>query len=333
MPALGELWRGRFQIGLEATPGTAVPATRIMYFRPDSSLSREREARRHHMATTTRDNVRAVTHGPVTAGGTVSLPVSAQEMLEMLRISMNGATVPTGTGPYLWTFKPGTDLETITIEWHDGARAWVGTGMRGNTLRIAGNVRQENIATIELFGQDVNVLGGGITPALTERLPQFFEGWQTRLYIGALGGTVPATPATTTNQILGTLLNWDVTFNNNLTRKYFAEHTLQAGAVPSGELEVTCTFTFEGNSATTAAEFTNWNTDVNRLVTLMFSDNTDTDWLAIDLPGSWSTVDLTGNEEGTRTYQFTYGYVYDTTNGYGVQVRSSNPRAAASIYT
>jgi hypothetical protein len=290
-----------------------------MYWQPDSNLSREREARRHRFMTTTRDNVRAVTTGPVTAGGTVSLPVSADELIEPLLMTVNGDATATGG---VWNFTPGLNLDTTTIEWHDGANIWQGTGMRGNTLRFAGNVRQENIATMELFGQNVATLGS-LTASLAERVPQFFEGWQTKVYVDDFG-TAPGT-----TQVLGTLLNWDVTFNNNLTRKYFAENTLQAGAVPIGELEVTATFTLEAHSPATVAEFANWDANTLRVVSLVFGLADDSTFVALDLPGAWSTVDLTGSEEGTRTYQFTYGYVYDATNGYGIRVRCKTARTTA----
>lgn len=320
----GEIWRGTFQIGLETTPGVAVPATRRLYLRTDSNLTREREPRRWHFMTTTRDNVRASTLGPVSAGGTISLPVSSAELVEFLLMTMNGDATATGG---LWEFTPGLNLDTTTIQWADGARLWEGTGMRGNTIRFAGSVGAENICTIELFGQDVRVLPA-LTPALPERLPTFFEGWETAIFIGDIGAD-PTLPAECP-QVLGMLLNWDITFNNNLGRKYFAQNNLEAGAIPVGELEVTAQFTLEAVSTGAIDEYTAWDDNTPRLVSLVFGNNApDNDFLALDLPGVWQTVDLTGEDEGTRVYQFNYAYQYDPDNGWGVRIRADNSRTTA----
>lgn len=259
----GELWRSYFQIGREDPIGTPVAATRRMYFRPDSRLSRERDARPHRFATASRDNVRAHTLGPVKVGGKVSLAMSATELIEVLLITMAGGVTPTGSGPNkLWTFTPAETLEAATVEWQDGARSWQASGVHGNKLTISGAVNGENTCTVELFGRAMGL--EDMTAALPERLPQFSEGWQTKLFVDAFG----ATPGTT--QVTGTLINWEVEIDNALARKYFAECTLDAGAIPVGELGITAKLTYEAASAAAAAEFANWDGMVKRLIRLYF---------------------------------------------------------------
>jgi hypothetical protein len=262
----GQLWSSVAQWGLETTAGTAVAATRKMYLR-EPVLSRERAPRVHRFATGTRDNVRAYTNGPITASGSFSMPLSAAEILEVLAISVQGgvtATTPSGaTNARLFTYKPVGSLDSITMEWDDGARVYEGVGMRGNSMTIAGSAMEENTVSVDLFGTDVTV-GGSLTGALSERTPSFFEGWQTRLYIDSFSATPGTTP------MPGLLRNWSVQFNNNLGRVYTADNTLAANRITSGELDITATLTFDAYAAQTATEFANWDATTLRMLRLEF---------------------------------------------------------------
>lgn len=261
----GQLWSGKMQWGRETVPGTAVAATRIMYFR-EPTLMPEQDSRVHRFATGTRDNVRAHTLGPVRAGGAVALPLSADEAIELLLISVQGAVTPTtpsgATNARLWTFKPAGALDSATIEWADGARTWQGAGYRGNMLTLAGAANEENTLSMDLFGTDV--VAGSLTGALSERVPTFMEGWQTRLYIDAFTATPGTTP------VPGVLRNWSVPINNNLGRVYTADNTLAANRITSGELDVTAQFTFDAYQSRALTEFNNWRANTQRLVRLEF---------------------------------------------------------------
>lgn len=261
----GQLWSGTLQIGKEVTAGTAVAATRKLYTR-EPALTIERDPRVHRFATTTRDNVRAYTNGPVMAGGTLSMPMSADEILEMLAIGVQGSVTPTtpsgATNARLFTFKPAGALDSATLEWADGARTWIGTGFKGNSLTITGAANEANDLSVDLFGNDV--VAGALTGALSERVPTFFEGWQTRLYIDAFAGTPAQTP------IPGVLRNWTVTINNQLARVYTADNTLAANRITSGELDMTANFTFDAYPSQALTEFNNWAAGTQRMVSLEF---------------------------------------------------------------
>lgn len=323
----GELWRSYFQIGLETTAGTTVPATRRMYFDVDgSSFKRERDARPHKFATGSRDNVRAFTLGPTKVSGTLKMPLSATEIVELLLMGLRSGVTPSGSGVYLWSFTPGTTLAPATIEWHDGARAWEAGGCYVNKLKFSGGANEENSVEAEIFA--LNLATASMTGSLTERVPDFIEGWETLLYIDALGGT-----AGTTN-IAGTLINWEIEFDNQLGRKYFADNTLSQGGTPIGELMVTAKLTFEAAASQAATEFTNWDAVTERLVRLSFGNNviisgSDEYFVTIDLPGAWDAFDLGGSDEGTRTYELSLQYVYDPTNAFGLRVRCQNNRSSA----
>lgn len=324
----GELWRPYLQIGKETTPGTAVAATRRMYFDKDNSrLSRERDARPHRFATGSRDNVRAFTLGPVQAGGSVKMPLSASEIIELLLMGINGGVTPTGAGtPKVWTFTPGNTLDPATVEWYDGARGWEAAGAYVNKLQFQGSVNGENSVMAELFA--MSLTQSTPTGSLSERTPDFIEGWETAVYIDDIGDT----PGTT--QVTGTLINWDVSIENQLGRKYFAANTLNAGGIPIGELEVKAKLTFEAAPAGTLTEYDNWDAATQRLVRLEFGQNevidgSDKKYVMLDLPGAWESVDIGGTDEGTRTYEFNLQYIYDVTNAFGLQIIAQNARSSA----
>ncbi len=325
----GELWRGAFQYGVETTYGSGVAATRKAYFRPDSRLSREQEPRPHRFMTGTRDNVRGFTVGPQTAGGSVSLPLSYDEIVELALVTINGGVTPStvDTSARLWVFTPGTTLNSMTLEWDDAGNAWEANGVYGNSLRIAGSAQGENLLTCDLFAKQL--VTTTMTPALASRTPTFLEGWETKVYIDAFGGTAGTTVVT------GQLINWDVSFTGNLGRKYFADNTNATGAVTVGEIQVEATLTFEAAGAQVDTEFTNWTGATKRLVRLEFGNNvlvgavSAKGFVTVDLPGAWSAFDLGGEDAGTRVYELRLQYVMDPVNAYGFQLRAQNARATA----
>lgn len=323
----GELWRQYWQIGEESSAGTGVAATRRMYFGADSRLSREREARPHRFTTASRDNVRAFTLGPTQVGGTLQMPLSASEIVELLLMTIKGGVTPTGAStPKLWTFTPGTSLDPVTIEWYDGARAWEANGCYGDTLRISGSANGAATVELDVFGMSLETTT--MTASLGTGTPDIIEGWETALYIDAFEGTAEST------QISAALLNWEIEITNGLARKYFADNSEDAGAITISELGVSANLTLEASAAQAATEFANWDAATKRLVRLVFGNNeviesTDKKWVKVDLPGAWDAFDLGGTDENTRTYELSLQYVYDPTNEYGVQILAQNARGTA----
>jgi hypothetical protein len=326
----GELWRNTYQIGKEITPGTGVAATRKMYYEVDGSrLQRDRTARAHKFATGTRDNVRAVTLGSSEVSGTLVVPLSSSEIIEKLLMTVDGGVSGVlGVAAYLWTFTPGESLDSATVEWDDGARVWKAAGVFGNSIKFSGNVKDKNQVEVEVFG--MNMAASTLTGALTDREPNFIEGWETRMFIDGLGGT----PGTTL--IPGTLVNWEVELGNLLGRKYTAENTQDVTSITTGEIEVSATLTFEASSATALSEFNNWDAVNERLIRLDFGNNkviagAELEFVTLDVPGAWDAFDLGGSDEGTRTYELSLQYVYDVTNAFGLQIRAQNDRSAAWV--
>lgn len=330
MPApVGEVWGVRAQIGRETTPGLVVPATRVLYLQ-EPVLQDVGENMFHDFATGRRDQTLEVTPTPKVVEGRVAAPVSSDELLELLNISVTGAPVistpATGTLTRDHTFIP-ADPASASLELDDGARQWVGAGVRGNSLRIAGNVREDNVATVDLFATDLTAQTLTVGPL--GRNPGFFTGQETRIYIGAFGGDPAAFDA-----VPGLLINWDLNFSFNLGRKYTADNTLAATSIPSGVVGAEATFTFEAINAQTLTEFTNHRNATKLSIRLEFGNNDiiegalkKTVW--VDLPGAWVSKDLGGTDEGTRTYEFRYRYVRDNTQGYPYRIVCRTDRETA----
>jgi hypothetical protein len=327
----GELWRDIIQIGKETTVGTVVPATRKAYAR-NVRFTKEREPRVHEFATGTRDNVRAFTQGPVQAGGGLVIPMSSTELIEWLLCGVQGGVTPTTPGgattTRLWTFKPSTTLDSMTIERNDGARLRTLAGVRVNQFTISGSVGGAQEVTMDLFGTDLATLGS-LTGALADRTPEFYEGWETKAYIEAFGGT-PGTTAIEGDA----LLSWNIQIQNNLGRKYTANNTLAASSTTVGKIGITATFQIEAASARAATEYSNWDTGTQRMIRLEFGNNkiwetTLKSFVTIDLPGAWTAVDLNGEDAQTRVYEFSQQYIYDPTLAAGIQIRAQNNRSTA----
>jgi hypothetical protein len=187
-------------------------------------------------------------------------------MIEMLEIGIQGSVTPTtpsgATNARLWTFKPAGALDSATLEWADGARTWIGSGFKGNSLTFTGAANEANDLSVDLFGADV--VTGSLTGALSERVPTFFEGWQTRLYVDSFTATPGTTP------VPGVLRNWTVTCNNNLARVYTADNTLSANRITAGELDMTAQLTFDAYQTRSSTEFSNWAAGTQRMVRLEF---------------------------------------------------------------
>ena len=322
----GELYNQVWEVGVETTAGTPVTRTRKMYFTPDSVFKRIRNPRAHKFATGTRDNTRAFTLGPEMSQGTLTMPMSSSEIVEFLLMALDGTVTPTGATAKTWVFKPGNTLDFCTFGWSDGARPWRVAGAYGSKLKISGNVKGENNVSLDVLGMAMTQTA--LTGGFSDRVPDFIEGWETRLFIDTFGGTAGST------QVTGTLINWDIEIDNQLAQKYFAQNANTVQAITAGEIAVKAKLLFEASPAGTLTEYNNWDAATKRLVRLSFGRNvlisgSDYYEVTVDIPGAWEAVDLGQTDENTRAYEMSLQYVYDPTNTFGVQIRAINTRATA----
>lgn len=315
----GELWRGAWQLGLETVVGTPVAATRKAYYTTDDSslTGPARPSTPYKFAVQRRSSQLAVTRGSIQPGGTVKLPLSSNECLELYAIGLAGAVTPSGG---IFTYTPGNAApDSATIEWHDGANQWQSAGMYANTLKWSGNVEKDSSLEATLFGR--TFVTTTLTAGLPDRTPTFYEGWQSRLFIDAIGATAGTTAKT------AALINWEVTFDNKLDRKYFGNNTQNVGGITIGEYDLKAVLTLEAASADTLTEFTNAQATTSRLVRLTFGP--DASATTLDIPGVWTAEDLGQKDKGTRVYRMTLDYIYDATNAFGFRVRAVSARTAS----
>lgn len=333
----GELWRSFVQVAKESSYGAGTqPATRRMFYE-SPHLALVRQPRPHAFATGTRDNVRSLTVGPQELSGEFKQPLDAGEIIELLLAGIAGGVTPTqpnaGTDPtvYLWTFAPGNSLDSMAAEWQDGALPWLGSGILVDKLNVKGSANGPNDVTATLFGKALTATT--MTGSLATRTPDVVEGWQSQLWVDSFGGT----PGTTL--VNGTLINWDVTVNNQLARKYFAQLSNSLAAAPLGALMIESILTFEAAAGEALTAFNDWNVSASasptkRLVRLDFGE-TETishaykQFVTVDIPGAWSVFDLGQTDANTRVYRITQSYVYDPTNTFGIQIRAQNTRSTA----
>lgn len=321
----GESFLQSWQVGKEITEGTAVAATRKYYL--TGNLKRERVMNWVRVQNGTRANTVDARLRSVSASIDAKYPLSADEMIEPLLNTITSAPgIVTALGASTWTFKPANTIDPQTWEWYDGYRGWQARGCKTTMLKVSGTTPTDTTIDQTIWAREaiVNALTGG----LTDRTPQYIEGWETKLYIDAFGAT-----AGTTN-VPATLTAWDITINNHLGRKLFADNTIYAGALPLGYLDVTANLTFEGN-ASALTEFNNWDAGTKRLVRLEFGNNGAVigtsalkPKISIDIPSAWDAVDLTPEDNGTKIYKFQCNFVYDPTNSYGLQVILTSSRTA-----
>jgi hypothetical protein len=323
----GELYLGAVQIGKETTAGTGVAATRKLYT-AEPRLNPGITNRFHDFATGTRSATRAVTPGPKNPDGQYRFPMSSEEILEPALLGIKGGVTPTtpaGT-VRLWTFTEGVTLESATVELYDGAREWEMYGAQVSRIAIEGDVEGDNMVTVDLFGLDF--AQATLTAALSDRVPTFFEGWESKLYITAYGGTPGAGEVTTF------LKSWSVTLDNQMARKRLAGNTQAATRTVPGTLAITGSLTYEAAEAQALTEYTNLVAATKRLIRLEFGQNsvietTYKTFVTLDIPCAWESQDLGQTDAGTRMYQANFRYVYDTTNAFGFQLRAQSTRTAA----
>jgi len=322
----GERWLQQASVGKEVTEGAAVVATRRLYVAGD--FTRVRAQNMIEVSTGTRDNQRDAKLRAVAAGAKLTMPLGADEIVEWLLGSIQGGATPvTALGASTWTFKPGNAIDPQTYEYYDGYRSWQLRGAKLDELKLSGVVDGDTKAEATLFGRE---LATGVTLAtVTDRVPNFIQGWELQLYVDAFGGT----PGTTL--VPGTIISWEVNIKNNLARKYYGDNTQATGDVKLGKLDVQLTATLEG-AASALAEYNNWDNNTKRLVRLQLGNNGAAigtsvlkPQITVDVPLAWGAVDLSPEDKGTKVYKFTGNYIYDPTNAYGIQVKLQNARATA----
>lgn len=327
----GEGFRELWQIGKETTYGTPVPATRQLSGDPSGHLDRDRENHEIRVSTGTRDNVRGNKPRAVTAGGMFSQAFDADEIIELFLAAVQGGVTPTtALGASTWVFTPGATLDSQTWEWFDGYNGWSESGVYLDTLKFTWSAAKNGDTKVEatLFGKDR--VPQTVTASLATRTPIWMEGYETLVYLDALGGT----PGTT---LFGKAISGELTLGNNLDRKYYANNTLATAAVTFGQFNCSGSLVIEAD-ADGMAEYDNWDTSVDRLIRLSHGNNgavlgTSALKRAInhDIPCTWTAFDLGSQDAGTRVLKGTFNYKFDAVNAFSYRATVVSSRGTAYV--
>jgi hypothetical protein len=335
MSTAGALWTGEFRAGVETTYATTVTPTRRLYLAPGSGLVPGGSAIRHSVLTGTRAQVVAGRPGASAPGGSFTSMVESGEILELLEMGINGTPVVTtpggGTTTRLHVYTgPGTP-DSGTVQFHDAARPWQMAGVYLNTLRLTGNANAGAELAGDLFGSAITQTA--LSGSVTSRSPTPYSGWESKLYIDPVSGTdnYGSTLIAAADSIIS--YDWSLAANN-LGRLFTAANTRNMQSAVLGVLEVTGSMVFRAAGARALTEYNNFVAGTLVRLRLRLGDNTVLEgalnsFVDFDISAIWTEFTLLGEEAGVRTYQASFGYVYDATNSLAVRVRAQNARTAA----
>jgi len=334
----GEIFLGSSRAGLETTYASAAVPTRKLYLGDDSSIDPGGSNVRHTLMAGTRSRMRASSRGVQEPAGSYSMPVDAAELLEMLRIGVDGApviTTPTGgTTTRLHTYLGGVNpLSSATLQFFDGALPWQMVGVYAGEVRFTGapGPGGENKVAGSLFGSALTQTA--LTGTVTDRTPIPYAGWEATLAIDSVGGT--DNYGTTVIAAAQSVTDWDVlAANNNPTRLYTAANTRNAQAAVLGEFDATGSMSFLASGARALTEYNDFTAGTQKRIRLMLGNNTILEgallsFVSVDVQIIWTAFDLTGDSEGVRTYSAEFAYIHDASNGFASRVRAQNSRATA----
>lgn len=308
----GERWLTEVRAAEEVTYGVRVtPATRKLYL-TNPVFTDDGENTPATFETGTPDNVRGANTSSRMPTGSASLPLSSDELVEYLLMTLNGTVTPTtpagGTLARDWVFSPSTTSDSASIEWNDGARVWAATGTRVNTMSFTGEVGGDQMVNLGFFASDLTIQS--LTGSVTDRVPSFMRGWELRTYFGALG-TDPATLNSTPYAVK----SYTVNINNNLQRKFLGNNTQAMTAAIRGNLGVDGTVMFEASNAQAATEVANYRAGTTRMMRLELGNNsqiessptTEVQLLTISgtPTGGTFTVTFRGSTSATVAYNAT----------------------------
>jgi hypothetical protein len=261
---MGELVLRRIQVGVEATRGVAVAATKKLY----GTLVPTRTQARRFPVEDRGSFVDRFRGNPklIEAGFTLNHDLLFEDAPLFAACYLNGAAAgvgAAGTG-YVWSIAPdiNTDtLKTLTIEAGDDTIAWQGAfgtidtsdwtlGLDDAiTVAAVGFVKewlpQQPSNPNNTQGSSSYTAPGipstfvGFTGSLSERAVESVMGWQSRLYLD-VPGTAPGT-----TQLVGRFISAAFGVHNQSKRKYFGDGSATFSKLGRGRRQVHCQIVFE----------------------------------------------------------------------------------------
>jgi hypothetical protein len=281
---MGEVVLRRIQVGIEATRGTAVAATKKIYgtLTPTRGQARRYPVEDRGMFV---DKFRA---NPklVEAGFTIAHDMLFEDVPLFAALYLNGGAVSSGSSGlgYTWSIAPDTNtdtLKTLTLEAGDETVAWQGSfgtvDSSDWTLALDDAVTASTVGFVRDWipqqPSNPNSLQGGspytapgipstftgFTGALSERVVESVMGWQQRIYLD-VAGTNPGT-----TQLVGRLKAGAWGIHNQNKRKYFGDGSAVFTKLGRGRRQIHCQLTFEAIDTAQYQAFYNLSEAVIRL--------------------------------------------------------------------
>lgn len=238
----------RLQAGIEATPGTAVPATRKVYAEGAYSYDRALAGVRDKSGTF--DARRRVAYARESVAMTFTDSGSFEDIEFWLAMGVKGGAVrtPDVGSPiaYAADYTPAQathDLKSATFEVNHVGNVYRIPQVMLNTMTLRGDsdANDEPQWMVEAEGPGLGLEPATFTPAIPDRATELIDAKGTKLFIDDGGGTIGTT------QKLGALISWSVSLTNNIEYKAYAENKrgMAPGKFGRGERTIDCQLTLE----------------------------------------------------------------------------------------
>lgn len=309
----------KVQAGIESVRGTGVATTRKVYAQVDPAY--DRPLITFTDTTGTFSPRRRVGYGRPTVGFAATDILTYEDAAWWFLLGIKGGVAgvsDAGTPPaYTYTFlpSPSTDnLAAVTLEHGEPGNVYKSQQVMCNSFTIRGDGDSTTepglMIDAELIGLDWEA--SSYTAAIPDRTTEVVLAQGTKLYIDDVGGTIGST------QVLGKLISFSLTVNNNIHYKGFMENTAYApNKVGRAERTVDAQFVMEFDDDD---EFANYRAavPVERMIRIeqsgsqIHGTSVVNKRFRFDLYGYWSSWD-DGDRDGniTATYGLA-GYIDST---------------------
>lgn len=313
--ATNELILRKFQSGTEATRGTLVPATRIIY--ADITPSYDRPIQEFPDRSGTFFQRRRVAYGRPTIGFTGTDLVTFEDLALWMQMGIKGGVVGVtdgGTPPaYTYNFLPSPatdDIKSWTLEFNEPGNVYIATQVMMNTwtLRVAPDDNGGWMLDFEMIARDWTT--GAYTGALSDRTTEVVRAPGTKAYID--------TTTVGTTQVLGKVIDYSLAANQNVHMKAFMEDdgAWAANKVGRGARTYDLTMQMEFD---TDAEFANYrNTNaverkirIEREGSQIHGTSVTNKRVRVDTYGYWRSIGF-GDRDGNLTATMGLQGFYDS---------------------
>lgn len=314
----------RLQVGIEATPFTAVAATRIQYEKggpPREIPKTEFIEQARNMFIEFYDSKQVSKHAELSLEAKA---LSFEDFIFWQELFVEGGISPTGVSPsFVWVADDAGKSEltkTATIEGGDEISAFKMVGALGQTLEISGKGGNDGAGLVtakyDLIGASAD--DASFTAALSDRTQTYMRFMDTSLFIDTTAGGIGGT------QILTTMLGFTIKVDNKQSLVFTDNSLLTASSRNrmTRHMELSIDLLF---NATALAQFQQMQAEARRFVQLKNTRGTNI-W-QLNMVGDYEGFDW-GDDGPTRRMTLIGKSIYDPTLAYGFELSTTADVAA-----